>query len=168
MNTNTNKLRIRLGQLEVEYEGSEDFLKQELPLLLKTVSDLFESSSHSAKQVADETDRNNKLTTPTTQQDAIDLSTGSIAAKRSCKTGGELLLASAGKLTIVDRLASFSREELLREMQTASTYYKGSYSGNLTNYLKRAVKDGKLLERSSGSYALAAPVKSEMEKQLAV
>ena len=34
MNT---KLRIKMGAVEVEYEGSDDFLKKELPGLLKAV-----------------------------------------------------------------------------------------------------------------------------------
>ncbi len=32
------KIRIKLGQVEVEYEGSESFLKQELPDLIKTIT----------------------------------------------------------------------------------------------------------------------------------
>jgi hypothetical protein len=34
----TSKIRIKLGAIEVEYEGSEQFLKEELPQLLTAVS----------------------------------------------------------------------------------------------------------------------------------
>ena len=32
----TSKIRIRLGQVEIEYEGSHAFLSQDLPKLLQT------------------------------------------------------------------------------------------------------------------------------------
>ncbi len=34
----TSKIRIKLGPIEVEYEGSESFLKEELPYLLAAVA----------------------------------------------------------------------------------------------------------------------------------
>jgi hypothetical protein len=35
-----SKLRIRIGEVEIEYEGSDEFLKEELPELLKTAMEL--------------------------------------------------------------------------------------------------------------------------------
>jgi len=40
----TSKIKIKLGAIEVEYEGSESFLKEELPQLLSAVSDLYAKS----------------------------------------------------------------------------------------------------------------------------
>jgi hypothetical protein len=40
----TSKIKIKMGAIEIDYEGSEEFLKEELPSLLKTVSDLYKSS----------------------------------------------------------------------------------------------------------------------------
>ena len=45
-----SKIRIKLGPIEVEYEGSEAFLKEELPQLLTAVSDLY-SKSNIAKEI---------------------------------------------------------------------------------------------------------------------
>jgi hypothetical protein len=36
-----SKFKIKLGQIELEYEGSEEFLTKELPELLAAVSKLF-------------------------------------------------------------------------------------------------------------------------------
>ena len=41
----TSKIRIKLGAIEVEYEGSEQFLKEELPQLLTAVSELYAKSA---------------------------------------------------------------------------------------------------------------------------
>ena len=40
----TAKMRIKMGPIEIEYEGSEDFLKQELTDLLSAVSKLYQDS----------------------------------------------------------------------------------------------------------------------------
>lgn len=45
----TSKIRIKMGPIEVEYEGSENFLKEELPELLGTVSNLYKESGLQSK-----------------------------------------------------------------------------------------------------------------------
>ena len=37
-------MRIKMGPIEIDYEGSEDFLKQELPAILTAVSTLHKES----------------------------------------------------------------------------------------------------------------------------
>jgi hypothetical protein len=39
-----SRLKIKIGPVEVEYEGEEKFLKEELPALLKAVSNLHKAS----------------------------------------------------------------------------------------------------------------------------
>jgi hypothetical protein len=77
------------------------------------------------------------------------------------------LLAAAAHLTFVAKKDTFSRQELLTEMQTASAYYKKSYSNNLSQYLKGAVADDKLSETAKNSFALTAKARTEMETKLA-
>jgi hypothetical protein len=43
-----SKIRIKLGDIEVEYEGAESFLKDELPALLNAVSKLHHESGGTA------------------------------------------------------------------------------------------------------------------------
>jgi hypothetical protein len=52
-------------------------------------------------------------------------------------------------------------------MQTASNYYKQSYSGNLSKYLKTLQDDQRLTEPSTEHYALTATEKQKLETQLA-
>ncbi len=40
----SSKLRIRIGEVEIDYEGTEEVLKQELPELLKTAMELHKAA----------------------------------------------------------------------------------------------------------------------------
>lgn len=158
----SSKLRIRIGEVEIDYEGTEDFLKQELPALLKTAMELHKAAgSASGGKGGNGTDGGKgKVTVPT-------LTTGTIAARLEAKSGPTLLMAAAAHLTLVARKATFSRQELLTEMQSATSYYKKSYSNNLSKYLRGAVTEGKLQESAKNAYALSADTKNELESQLA-
>jgi hypothetical protein len=157
----SSKLRIRIGDVEIDYEGSEEFLKQELPQLLKTAMELHKAAGTPSP------DGDSVVGTTKDTQKTLSLTTGTIAARLKASSGGALLLAAAVHLTLVSKKETFSRKELLAEMQKASSYYRKSYSGNLTNYLKAAVDDGELSEIATDSYALTAKTRANLEAKLA-
>jgi len=49
------KIRIKLGEIEVEFEGSEAFLKRELPDLVRMGSELYATTNPKGKN--DSTDQ---------------------------------------------------------------------------------------------------------------
>ncbi len=142
-------------------KGTEEFLKQELPELLKTAMELHKAAGP-AGPAGDSVAGTAKDTHRT-----LSLTTGTIAARLKVSSGGDLLLAAAVHLTLVLKKETFSRKELLAEMQKASSYYKKSYSGNLTNYLKAAVDDDELSETATDAYALTAKTRAELVAKLA-
>jgi hypothetical protein len=157
----SSKLRIKIGAVEIEYEGTEEFLKKELPELLKTAMELHAASG--AK-----TDTETPMDTPGTHKGKIgSLTTNSIAAKLNAKSGPDLLLAAAAQLALVAKTEPFSRQQLLISMQGATSYYKKNYSGNLSKILPRALKDEKVSETAANTFALTAATKAELEKKLA-
>ena len=166
----TSKIKIKLGAIEVEYEGSETFLKEELPQLLSAVSVLYAKSR--ATLVPPSSSQNtsaNSLTGPNTNagnRPKLEATTGSIAAKLGCKSGSELIMAAAARLTFALQSATFPRQKIVDEMKTASAYYKETYQKNLTTYLNNLVKDGKLNEPSQGNYALTASSLKDLEQRL--
>jgi len=96
------------------------------------------------------------------------LTTGSIAATLGVKSGSDLLTAAAAHLALVKKTEPFTRQQLLTEMQSATSYYKSSYSPNLTKYIKTALqKGGPLSETAKNSYALTAAARADLEKKLA-
>lgn len=153
-----SKIRIKLGPIEVEYEGSEAFLTQELPDLIKTISELYRASNIPIKEEDGESKGGGR--------GKVQLSTGSIAAKLSCASGPELLLAAAAHLTLARGTETFTRQQLLTEIRTAKAYYKKSYNANLTTLLNGLVKGGKFNEASTGTYSLSADARKEMEGRL--
>lgn len=164
----TSKIRIKMGPIEIEYEGSETFLKVELPELLKAVSNLYKESGLAGKRSLETTEPLGGAGIDETQATQFEATTNSIAAKLQCKTGSTLIMAAAARLTFVLDKEKFSRDDLFKEMQTASGYYKKTYGGgNLTKYLNRLIKNGKLNEPSKNNYSLSASMKSELCARIA-
>jgi len=161
-----SKVRIKIGDVEIEYEGSEDFLKKELPKLLSAFSTLYKESGI--------------LTSPTLQSvptvnegageaagNAISGTTTTIAHKLKCSTGPDLVIAAAARLTLSLGRESFSRKELASEMKNATSFCKVSYISNLTSSLKRLRKKGKLNEPTTNTYALSPAAIEELKTRLA-
>lgn len=158
-----SKIKIKMGALEVEYEGSEAFLKSEL---LKLVSTLIEQQSkiQPLEQAAPHTQKASAAHHPAKP---IPGTAGSFAIKLGVSTGPELVLAAAAKLALVDGKEKFSRSELSKEMRKATNHFKESYVSNLTQSLKRLQEDNKLLEPSTDNFALTAPALADLSKRLA-
>lgn len=157
----TSKIRIKMGAVEVEFEGSEDFLKKELPDLLSTISKLHgERVGGEVLAQADPAHVGSGSVVPK-------MTTKNVAAKLKAKSCTELALAAAAKLTLVDRKSPFSRKDLLGEMKTADGYYKTNFNNNLGKSLKTLVSNGDLVEPSTGNFNLAADRKKELEASLA-
>ncbi len=151
-----SKIRIRVGDIEIEFEGSEEFIKEQIPELLQEIADM---KGPFIKEEAEEmsTDEHQKF---------IDLSVETIAEKIGVKTGKELVVATAAYLTFAKNLPSFSRREILNAMKDASHHYQKNYSKNLSRYLQPLLRDGVLNQTSSGTYALSAAARKELEQKI--
>lgn len=159
-----SKIKIKMGPIEVEYEGSESFLKEELPLILKAVSDLYQTTGVEINPPAS----NNPEPPKSNNSGGTNIvgTTSSIAGKLGVKSGTELIVASAARLTFVLNKEKFNRKDILNEMKSASAYFKNSYGSNLTTYLNNLVKDGTFLETSSGIYAISATKSASLKSRL--
>jgi hypothetical protein len=159
----TSKIRIKLGAIEVEYEGSEQFLKEELPQLLTAVSELHAKSA-ALNDTAVGTPAN---PAQTVVAGALQGTTGTIASKLAVKQGPDLILAAAARMTFVLAKPTFTRQEIIDEIKTASAYYKRTYLNNLSQYLNNLMKDGKLLEPSTETFFLSATAQADLKARLA-
>jgi len=159
----TSKIRIKMGDIEVEYEGAESFLRDELPELLAAVSKLHHDSAGASS------DHSKKMHNGGGPKEDLKGTTGTIAAKLDCKEGNgkDLITAAAARLTFVLTKDSFTRGELLAEAKTATSYYKTTINNNLTTTLATLVKSGDFTEIAQGTYALGATKRGELEKRLA-
>ncbi|MBC7752574.1 MAG: hypothetical protein H7Z73_12845 [Candidatus Saccharibacteria bacterium] len=163
----TSKIKIKLGAIEIEYEGSETFLKEELPQLLTAVSDLY-AKSHTtfvsdlnSTSIAEQSGNINQI-------ENFEATLTTIAAKLNVKSGPELVLASVARRTFCLAEERVTRENIIIEMKLAPSYYNQSYTGNLTPTLLRLVKSGKLKEPSQNVYTLTADTRRELEISLGI
>lgn len=160
----TSKIRIRIGDVEVEYEGPEDFLRKELRELLSGVLEL-----HREQKDFQETTTPSRTKTQNGggSTGSVEGTTNTLAAKLSVLSGTGLIIAACARLTLGLGHDTFTRSALLKETQTASSYYKKTYSNNFSQYLKTFVTDNRLRELSKDIFALSAGELQKLKTQLA-
>jgi len=157
-----SKVHIRIDQLEVDCEGSEEFVRVELPKILEAVSKFNQIAGSDTGRGDD-----GELTARRTAgPKSTRVTTATVAAKLDAKTGTDVAMAAAAKLALVDSQDEFSRDDLLTEMKNAKGFYKKTHSGNLSAHLNSLVKQGKLHEVSADRYSIPQSVKSNMEQLL--
>jgi hypothetical protein len=151
-----------MGAIEVEYEGSEQFLKKELPELLAAVSKLYAQSGPVANG---KTGIEDSGCGPLNGN--VGGTTTTIAAKLKSNSAPELMIAAAAHLTLVANKPEFSRKELLEAMKSASGYYKSSMTNNFGNCANGRVRAGELVEVRKGHYALSPKKLGDLRARLA-
>jgi hypothetical protein len=150
----SSKIRIKIGEIEVDYEGAEEFLKKELLDLLKALAELHEANPHAV------------LSKQFSGSPELKLSISSIASKLGVKKGPELILAACAHIALVQGKTAFDQKDILTEMKKAAGYFKQSYMKNLTNYLRALVKNGTLTEPTSGTYSIFNEKLTEIRTKL--
>ena len=161
----TTKIRMKIGQLEIEYEGRESFLMNDLSNLMSKMVDF--SKEQNIPQFVDTASEPNSNSVSTIASPKLDLSTATIASRMDAKTGSDLALAACTHLTFAKSKEIFSQAEIRTEMKSAKSYYKANMASNLSKSLKTLVKNKHLNETASDTYALTAAEKDSMEKLLA-
>jgi hypothetical protein len=156
------KLKIRIGEIELDFQGSEEFIKADMQRLLTNVSEI--ASKIHPPESNHFQDRINGHENPPTN---ILGTTNSIAAKLKVTSGPDLIMAAAAHLSFVKGLDKFHRKDILESLKSATTYYRQSYAKNLTSYLDNLLKSGQLTEQSNDVYAIPATIRQKLESSLA-
>jgi hypothetical protein len=159
----SSTIKLRIGPIELECSASEEFLKEELPTLFASMATMYREHF-----VTSEDGPNEANQPKTDEKPSVDdpMSVASIAARLKVESGPDLIVAACISLSRLGK-STFSRKEITDEMKKASSYYKKTYLNNLTSYLQSLVSSTKLLEQTTGVYALQAKCKSELEARLA-
>jgi hypothetical protein len=156
-----NSIKIKFGPVEIEYEGDEKFSKDEISQMLVKISDLLKDPN--IKKSLNVTSDPAKTDKPGSDFKGT---VATFAAKLGGSSGPELAIATAAQLTIGEGFGTFTREQLLNGMRTASGYYKESYNKNLSSSLNSLIKAGKLKETVKGTYSLDAVLCGELRNKL--
>jgi hypothetical protein len=148
-----SKIHIKIGNLEIDFEGTEDFIKEELLQTITRINEIFKDNKY---QISQNSEIGLNLPLNKIDGQKIEGTVNTISAKLNVKSGSDLVLAASAHLDLVDGRQGFSRRDILMDMKTASNYYKETYGSNLSVYLKNLIKSQKLNEISSETYALQA------------
>lgn len=157
----TSKVRIKAGSIEIEFEGSEEYMKEELPSLVELLYSLSPAYASTDEEPSIEL----QASTDTSKQ-KIQMTTNTIAAKLNVKKDGELLLAACAHLALVKGIDTYTRANVLAEMRLATSYFKSTMTKNLSSTFKALVKQGKILETATDTYALHANTRASIEAAL--
>ncbi len=161
----TGRIRIRVGPVEVEYEGEEEFIREELPKVLSNVAQLVKTTGYEFLpdgSVHREVRKNLKKI-----HAHVADTTSALASKLDVTSGSELIVAAALKLMHSQHLDSFTREQLIGEMRSATSYFKDTYVKNLASFIDSLVKQGILQEVAKNTYRLSAAALKELEARIA-
>ena len=152
----SNRVRVRFGDIEVEYEGAETYSLDDLLRLVNVISSMKPGTTKPSE--LPQADQSEKRYVGTTTD---------IAAKLNAKTGRDLVLAAAFRLNVIQGQEGFGRSDLIHEMRSATPYFKQTYVNNLSKTLNRMLKAGELNEPSRDRYCLSAKKRAELQKALA-
>ena len=155
------KVRAKSGDVEIEYEGDRAFLSDDIETVVAKISG---TPVKVVLPVAYD-GGNTKESTPDHPAD----STSGVADLFNVRSGPDLIMAAAAKLTFIDRKLTFLAEDLLGEMLSAAAYYDQAYKRYIKTYLARLVKAGKLRERPSKDgkiYSISKRTRDELERAI--
>jgi hypothetical protein len=165
------KVSWKLGNIEMQYEGNEGFLKTELPKLFQELLEIYKSGFPSGELGEDEQTtppvKPKEITVTTSNNKKVELSVNNIGGKIGIKKGQDLAMAASAYLALVEQKPTFSRDEIHNAMKLASHYYTENHNKSLSRHLAALMKVGYLLERSTDIFAIEGGKLKEMETILA-
>lgn len=163
----TSRIRVKMGQLEVECEGSEEFLRDELPKLIAAFSELRPPAQEQPHLANGNSGSSNGVPSNGASEMPKSMTTKTIAARLKCTSGPELMIAAAAQLTIVQSKDAFTRKDLLGEMRAAGGYFKQTMVSNFQQNSLSLIKSGDFHEVKKGEYSLSPAKLDEVKAQIA-
>ena len=158
------KFRVKLGPVEVEYEGDQEFDEKKLLGLVSEIVHIHDSSGK--KVVAGAGAGHEAAGKDPVTGGKLQMSTGDLAAKLGLKKGKDLLLAACAHLEFVLGKQTYTRDEILADAKLATGFYKTTHVNNLTLYLGR-LRD-KLNEISKDTYTLNDATRADLKGKLGI
>lgn len=170
------KIKLKVGSMELEYEGDPAFLTGGIEALLVTMGGLVGKvpddpppAPDAAAQVppANATGKSGAATTANAAN-GQQVATATIAAHLDAKTCPELVVAALATLEIVQGKSGASRSEISSEMKSATGYFKSTMrGGNLTQAFSSLTKAKRINDLGGGRFSLNATERKTLEAKVA-
>jgi hypothetical protein len=158
------QIKLTVRDVSIEYDGDEEFFKSSVPDILKKMAEV--SGPTIALRPASGASAGNAGGGGESGGDIPKHSTNTIAKLTGATTGPDLIMAAVAKLVIIDENPTAKRDDITREMRAATSYYKKTYTNNLSKYLETLTKADQLRLVSEGNYGLPAKARESLEGKL--
>jgi hypothetical protein len=152
-----SKITIRYGNVQAEFEGSEEFIKSDFLNLVSDIVELTSAAPIPAQPSA----------AAQASSSSLNLGVKSISARLGNSTGPDLARAAAAYLTLVEGKETFSQQELLAAMKSATGIYKQTTHGkNSGKILSSLLANNILLQTATGTFCLAEDQREQVSRLL--
>ena len=155
MNT---KISVKVGTIEVAYEGEASFLQEGLNELLLSLSNLQAASSQllPKTQVEDTNLQSSDQTVGKLRDNNLpEVTTNTIASAMPAESAQDLILCAMAHLQLVLRQPTNNRDDIRQEIKSATSHYNKNMSTNFSKDLKRLVDKKHILEGRKDEYSLS-------------
>ena len=153
------KLNLKVGVVEIAFEGNEAFLKDHVLDMIEQVLSIKENTVEIPSDPP--TSDSNK------GKELQNLAINSVASILEVDSGPDLIIAAAAHLELIHGRETFTRSDLRQEIRGATSFFKSSYASNLSSYINNLVKSEQLHEIGQDTYALPEAKKRELRALLA-
>jgi len=144
------KIEIKVGTIELNFEGAKEIYEEKFEPTFTSISDLIKGAPATASTPSDPI-----ASAPRGPERTLAMTVRQIASKLDVSKGADLALAAVISLALIKRKDVFTRQEINDEMKQATGYYKTTYSsGNLSGYLTGLCKKETIVETSKDTYAV--------------
>ena len=158
------KIRVRVGELELEFIGSEELLQEKLEPFLDAFIGFREKLGNTSSELSQVSDT--EVARQTGELPWAELSPSTIAVRLSAKTGPQLAEAAAAYRTICCGELTFTRKQIIDTMREMPTLHNKNMNSNLSKNLMGLVKNATLNETQNGLYTLTEEAKERILKNL--
>ena len=152
MSVHEARIRFRVGDLELEYEGPSSYIEGGLIDMFEKVRGYRDLDAESAVQTPKSTIK------PEEESVALevdsDISLATLIARMGAEKGADVVFMSLAHLVVCQGKSPVARADILQNAKSADGHYKESIRTHLTSYLKKLLNDGRLSQISDGRYTL--------------
>ena len=162
------KLKIKMGHIEFEYEGEAVYDNEAVKDLFSHIESLVGAAPPGTFDIlpppneAESEDGGEDASA-----DIANFSIRTVAARLGGKSAKDVTLAAAAHLQICQSKKSFSRKELLSDMQEAHGYYDQIMSRNLSATLNRLVAAKIMMMMNGDQMSLSANEITRLKAKIA-
>ncbi|SEV99921.1 hypothetical protein SAMN05444851_0778 [Aliiroseovarius sediminilitoris] len=149
-----SKISLKLGALDIQFEGSEEFIAESLVAIVEQFVGLDLPDIAVGVGGAVNTFGSGVISQEVASPVQSKLSATDFAVKMSVKSGSDLVMAAAAYLYHTRGMEEFRRSDILSAMKEAKGFYKTSMGSNLSKSLETLVKSSRLQTPSSDTYTL--------------